>query len=132
MIRHRFLLGVILLMTASLKASLGQEAGDVCTDCSRRAGDPFGVRRFATPADTGCYTGYYVGGGVPVRGEPRQLNEGTWGWDYAGFGILPHRVWLQWTHGARYQGGTGSYKSDGRPIPNVFSHPPLHTDEHKP
>ena len=29
-------------------------------------------------------------------------------------GIVPvRRIWLNFTHGKRYQGGTGAYKSDG-------------------
>ena len=34
---------------------------------------------------------------------------------------MPRRVWLDWTHGRRYQGGSGSYRTDG---------PALHHHEH--
>ena len=81
------------------------------------------VACYAKPSDTGRYVGYYVGGGAAWRGEPRALNEGTWGWDYKGF-ALPKRIDLQWTHGRRYQGGTGAYKTDGCPVPNVLAFPP--------
>jgi hypothetical protein len=68
--------------------------------------------------------GYYVGGGSAWHwGEPRKLNEGTWGWDYKGFG-LPKHIALQWSHGRRYQGGTGAYKTDGPPVPNILAFPP--------
>ncbi|MBI3821148.1 MAG: hypothetical protein HY289_00540 [Planctomycetes bacterium] len=65
------------------------------------------------PSDTGRYIGYHVGGGAgqPRKAEPRQDDEGTWGWDYQGW--LPRRVILGWWHGRRYQGGTGAYATDG-------------------
>jgi len=56
--------------------------------------------------------GYYVGGGLACRGEPRHPTEGTWGWDYEGR-FFCRRIWLGWGHGRRYQGGTGAYKIDG-------------------
>jgi hypothetical protein len=56
--------------------------------------------------------GYYVGGGCAWRGEPRYPDEGTYGWDYEGC-YFARRVWLLWSHGRRYQGGTGAYASDG-------------------
>jgi hypothetical protein len=62
--------------------------------------------------------GYYVGGGVPCRGGPRLLNEGTWGWDYCGCWFHP-KIGLLWTHGFRYQGGIGSYQIDG---PELLKH----------
>ena len=31
------------------------------------------------------YSGDYVGGGKPIGGHGRCLNEGTWGWDYTPF-----------------------------------------------
>jgi hypothetical protein len=58
--------------------------------------------------------GYYVGGGCahPCKADLRCCNEGTWGWDYAGI-FVKKRVNLDWTHGRRYQGGTGQYRSAG-------------------
>jgi len=89
-----------------------------------RTGNSQSVAWYARPSDTGRCIGYYVGGGAPCHGEPRLLNEGTWGWDYKGFGYLPKWIALQWWHGRRYQGGTGAYKTDGPPIPNVLAFPP--------
>jgi hypothetical protein len=40
------------------------------------------------------------------------LSEGTWGKDYCGY-YLPHRVWQNWYHGRRPQGGIGQYETDG-------------------
>jgi hypothetical protein len=73
-----------------------------------------GIAWWAIRSDTGSYLGYYVGGGAghPCKAEPRQAEEGTWGWDYQGW-LLPRRVMLGWWHGQRYQGGTGAYKTDG-------------------
>ncbi len=88
-------------------------------DEQKHAGNPSEISRIAKPTDTGHYTGYYVGGGSPGRlGGPKQMYEGTWGWDYQGF-LLPSRVNLQWYHGLFYQGGTGAYKTDG---PKVLEH----------
>jgi hypothetical protein len=64
------------------------------------------------PTDTPAYVGYYVGGGAVCCGEPRCLDEGTWGWDYQGC-LLPRRIILQWWHGRHYQGGSGQYQPDG-------------------
>jgi hypothetical protein len=78
----------------------------------RGTGAPPCVSFCAKPSDTGLYVGYYVGGGVACHGGPRLLNEGTWGWDYCGC-LLHPTIFLHWTHGFRYQGGTGSYQIDG-------------------
>jgi hypothetical protein len=77
----------------------------------RGSGAPPSVACYAHPSNTKSYCGYYVGGGSAWRGQPRCLNEGTWGWDYHGC-LIPQRVFLQWWHG-RYQGGSGAYKIDG-------------------
>jgi len=77
-----------------------------------RAGHPFLVSPHAEPSNTESFNGYYVGGGAAWHGEPRYLEEGTWGWDYVG-GHLSRNVFLQWSHGRRYQGGSGAYQTDG-------------------
>ncbi len=85
-----------------------------------RAGHPLWLSAQAAPTITPAYVGYYVGGGSAHGGEPRRWEEGTWGWDYEGTHFL-RRVPLFWSHGARNQGGTGSYRTDGRHIPDVFN-----------
>ncbi|MBY0229547.1 MAG: hypothetical protein K2W96_09735 [Gemmataceae bacterium] len=85
-----------------------------------RAGNPQAVSPHARPSDTGAYVGYQVGGGSwsRKRGEEPTPEEGTWGWDYAGW-CLPSRVILGWWHG-KPQGGTGAYKTDGpRPLETI-------------
>ncbi len=83
-----------------------------------RAGCPQNIRCWAVPSETRAYDGYYVGGGVACGGSRRHCDEGTWGWDYEGW-LLPHRVVLYWSHGRRYQGGTGAYKANGPNLPDV-------------
>ena len=72
----------------------------------------------ALPSESKGNVGYQVGGGTtaPHLGEPRRVEEGTWGWDYQGW-LLPRRVIAGWWHGRRNQGGTGAYKTDG---PRVY------------
>ncbi|HEV8058546.1 MAG TPA: hypothetical protein VGP68_01655 [Gemmataceae bacterium] len=72
---------------------------------------------YALPTNTISYTGYYVGGGEAVGGSCRRSEDGTWGWDYRG--LLPSRVALWWNNRDRYQGGGGTYKVDGHPLPDV-------------
>jgi hypothetical protein len=82
----------------------------------QRAGYPLDIACYAAPSITHSYVGYYVGGGAPCGGRLPGPNEGTWGWDYQGC-VLPRRVFLGWWH--RYQGGVGSYRTDG---PHIFPH----------
>jgi hypothetical protein len=87
----------------------------------QRAGYDGKVSILAEPNNTPDYVGYYVGGGATFGGEPRCLDEGTWGWDYSGH-IAPRRIFLHWWNGRHYQGGGGQYQPDG-PI-SPASHPP--------
>ena len=118
-----WLIGLCLGVAAT--AARGQQPP--CATCTYPA--PCGSK-CAVPSDTGRYVGYYVGGGVATawHGGPRCQNEGTWGWDYAGFGLLPHRVALLWSHGKKLQGGTGAYATDGREVKNIFAFPPPHLE----
>jgi hypothetical protein len=77
-----------------------------------QAGCAMLIRSQAIPTNTRFYGGYQVGGGLPFTGDGPFTNEGTFGWDY--FGIaFNKRIALYWSHGRRYQGGTGAYKTDG-------------------
>ena len=78
-----------------------------------RAGYPYDISRLAMPSNTGHYSGGYVGGGTAVGGQGRCPNEGTWGWDYTPFRPMSSHIFLNWSHGRRSQGGTGSYRTDG-------------------
>jgi hypothetical protein len=79
-----------------------------------RAGHPEFVRPYhAYPTDAPPYCFGWVGGGAPTGiGDARTLEEGTWGMDYCGH-LVRHRVWLNWFHGRRAQGGEGRYETDG-------------------
>jgi len=110
--RHLVSLSPCLLVSLSLSAAKAQDPGHC------RAGCPERVAWYARPSESPAYVGYYVGGGSAVGGSYRCPHEGTWGWDYQGR-FLPHRVMLYWSHGCRYQGGTGAYKVNGPPVPDV-------------
>jgi hypothetical protein len=84
-----------------------------------RAGNPLCISPHAKPTSTPDYVGYYVGGGSACGGCPRRIEEGTWGRDYEGL-CIPRNVGLGWSHGRRYQGGTGSYDPDGPFVPDVI------------
>lgn len=75
-----------------------------------RAGMPQTIRPHAQLASP-HFWGYWVGGGTAIGGGPPCADEGTWGWDFEGY--PSRRIWLNWSHGRRYQGGTGAYKTDG-------------------
>ncbi|MFM7074051.1 MAG: hypothetical protein ACKO38_19870 [Planctomycetota bacterium] len=74
------------------------------------AGHPTFLRHHAFPSDTGRYFGYQIGGGTIFPGTGRDLDEGTFGWDYAN-PLFPTRAALGWSH-RREQGGTGAYATD--------------------
>jgi hypothetical protein len=83
-----------------------------CFECRNyRSGCSQSVASYAHPSRNVRETGYYVGGGAALHGDCRWCDEGTWGWDY--MGTVPRLIQLKWWHGRRYQGGTGSYKTDG-------------------
>jgi hypothetical protein len=81
-----------------------------------RAGHPEQSSCLAQPSDTGDYGGYYVGGGCAFGGHYPCADEGTWGWDYAGW-LVPRKIFLLWSHGQCYQGGRGAYRTDGPQLP---------------
>jgi hypothetical protein len=107
-------------------------------DQFRRAGNPQWVSPLAKPTESPHEEGYYVGGGARERsraGDERRDGEGVWGTDYAGRFIRKHTN-LKWWHGRRYQGGTGSYPTDGprvlhAPSPGRSAMPgPQHATRH--
>jgi hypothetical protein len=95
------------LLQALAGDPFGHRGGD-----HARAGCAMDVRRFAIPSNTKYYGGYQVGGGAAIGGAGPTLEEGVWGWDYSGI-LFPKRIALNWSHGKRYQGGTGAYRTDG-------------------
>ncbi len=91
-----------------------------------RAGYPRALDDHLAPSTTPGGVGYYVGGGVPVGhrhayddGACRRRDEGTWGWDETGGTHFRERVILGWSHGRKYQGGTGAYRTDSLVVPDL-------------
>jgi hypothetical protein len=87
-----------------------------CRACELdRAGHPECVSKHAVPSNSPRYAGYYVGGATPFwrRGDGRRLDEGTWGWDYWGGGLLKRHVSLNWLHGRDARRRYGGYQTDG-------------------
>jgi hypothetical protein len=79
---------------------------------NERAGHPQSVAWYAKFSQTKHHSYGWVGGGALFhKSEAPRSNEGTWGRDYHLFSM--HKVWLGWSHGRRYQGGGGAYKTDG-------------------
>jgi hypothetical protein len=111
-------------MTTSRKLLLAAFALLACSALTRaddgcdRSGYQGRVAWWALPSKTKAYTGYYVGGGQAIGGSGPGADEGTWGWDYRGL-AFPSRVALWFNHGTRYQGGGGTYQTDGHPLPDL-------------
>jgi len=96
-----------------------------------RAGNPQAISRWAVPGVSRYEAGAYVGGGS-LRGN-RVLTKGpysvtgptdtgTYGWDFAGFGVRPGRVFLAASPdpslGSDY---TRNYRTDGPRVLDVFA-----------
>jgi hypothetical protein len=117
---------MLLLALAAALCDAAQAADDAvplgsdgCDHTFARAGNPECVSRFAQPGNTPKYCGYYVGGSCVCRGGAPGPLEGTFGWDYCGGHWCPHHVILHWC--GKCKGGTGSYRTDGKSVPNIFA-----------
>lgn len=96
---------------ALLQALGGDPYGHRATDHAR-AGCAMNVRSRALPSNTRPYGGYWVGGGQTLKGYCPTTEDGTFGWDYFGLAFTK-RIDLNWSRGRHYQGGAGTYKTDG-------------------
>ena len=48
-------------------------------------------------------------------------SEGTWGWDYVGGRSVGSRIFINWSHRQRYQGGYGKYETEGpKPVEHLI------------
>jgi hypothetical protein len=82
----------------------------------RQAGYPQCVSPVSMVSYNEHYSGGYVGGGKAHGGNGPCPHQGTWGWDYTPF----RSTFLGWSQGRRYQGGTGSYTTDGpKPLEHI-------------
>lgn len=78
----------------------------------QRAGNPQEISPWANFGRTHRYGMGYVGGGAAGKHRyVRYHGEGTWGWDYINL-LYPRRTFLGWSHGLRYQGGSGQYSPE--------------------
>jgi hypothetical protein len=99
-----------------------------CEHTLARAGYPTCISPHAEPSYDENYNGYYVGGGVGFNHgcPPRWPQEGTFGWDYDGYGVRSHRVMMGWSRGRLFQSGYGNYETETPvEVPNVFAENPL-------
>ncbi|HVX12572.1 MAG TPA: hypothetical protein VHC22_15430 [Pirellulales bacterium] len=110
----RWYAGICILVSAvAMGAARPKTPQPPAAPVVRTNGVPYPVGRFAKPTYGPDYGYGWVGGGAPSRrGEPRRANEGVWGRDYSGV-VYHRRVWPNWWHGQREQGGTGAYRPDG-------------------
>ena len=82
----------------------------------KQAGYPGCVSPVSMVSYNEHYSGGYVGGGSAHGGSAPCPHQGTWGWDYSPF----RSTFLGWSNGRRYQGGTGSYATDGpKPLEHI-------------
>ena len=96
---------------ALLQALGGDPFGHRAADHAR-AGCPTNLHPRALPSNTSHYDGYWIGGGQAIKGYCPAIEDGTFGWDYFGL-LFTKRIDLHWSYRRRYQGGTGSYQTDG-------------------
>jgi hypothetical protein len=113
-----------LLALAAARAAAAPPCSTVADHSPEQAGYPPGVACYAKPGRTDKYDVGYVGGGCVGRcGEPRRPDDGTFGWDYVGCRKYGW-VFLNWCHCVK-QKPPGPYRTDGPPVPDVFSVKPL-------
>ena len=81
-----------------------------------RAGYPRSLAKHLEPSTTPGGIGYYVGGGVPFghgQAERRDATRGPGAGTRPAARISAAASILGWSHGRKYQGGTGAYRTDG-------------------
>lgn len=83
--------------------------------------------RLATAGVTRFETGGYVGGGKLVRGDGPGVQDGTYGWDYVGFGRRPGRIFLGYFHDApsHQMPFLPKYNAEGRRVTDVVALMPV-------
>jgi hypothetical protein len=119
---------LLLLLTAALLAS--SEPANAQTTAAdhtfARAGQSNVVAPWARPTRTPKEAPGYVGGGRPFpawSGEGRGPLDGTFGYDFVGYGLYPGRVFLGW-YGPEAGPPGGPYRTDGPRVFDIFSvHP---------
>lgn len=107
-----------------------------------RAGNPQHVAKWAIPGVTPHECGGYVGGGSLLKGRapyaPGPI-DGTFGWDYVGFGRRPGRIFLGFFGPNKYADPFyPKYEANGPRLPDPIADAPFRKavieakDEHGP
>jgi hypothetical protein len=89
-----------------------------------RAGMPQIISCLATPSVSTHEGPGYVGGGRLIHGDCRGPTDGTFAFDYEGFGCLPGRIFLGWNH-EKKEPKPGPYRTDTFRVPDPISLHPI-------
>jgi hypothetical protein len=115
---------LVVALTWSESASAQMTAAD---HTFARAGQSNVVAPWARPTRTPKEAPGYVGGGRPFpgwSGAGRKPLDGTFGYDFVGYGLYPDRVFLGW-YGPEAGPSGGPYRTDGPRVFDIFSVRPL-------
>ncbi len=84
------------------------------------------ISRYAIPSVESHEAGGYIGGGRVFRGSAGGPNEGTFGYDYVGFGRRPGRIFLGFFgESAKQQGLLPKYNADGPRVKDLVAAQPF-------
>jgi hypothetical protein len=118
---------LLILATALLAASSASAQTTAADHTFARAGQSNVVAPWARPTRAPKEAPGYVGGGraFPAwSGEGRGPLDGTFGYDFVGYGLYPNRVFLGWYGPAAGPPG-GPYNTDGPRVFDIFSVRPV-------
>jgi hypothetical protein len=92
---------------------------------NERSGNPQNTSCLAIPGIEKHEGPGLIGGSRLIHGDGPQRYDGTFGWDYQGFGWHPGRVFLGWSHDRQHQPKLGPYKTDTHNVPDPVSLHPI-------
>jgi hypothetical protein len=118
-VRRLLILAVLSASAVELRAQTTE-----ADHTAARAGMSKSVAPWARPAQSPKEAPGYVGGGRLFGGGTPGPLDGTFGYDYVGHGLYPHRVFLGFYHGLGGKPG-GPYRTDGPRVFDVFSIRPV-------
>jgi hypothetical protein len=118
----------LLILIATLLAASRASAQTTAADHTfARAGQSNVGAPWARPTRTPKEAPGYVGGGRPFpasAAEGRGPLDGTFGYDFVGYGLYPNRVFLGW-YGPQAGPPGGPYRTDGPRVFDIFSAHPV-------
>jgi len=118
----------LLVLTTVLLAASSASAQTTAADHTfARAGQSNVIAPWARPTRTPKDAPGYIGGGRPFpawSGEGRGPLDGTFGYDFIGYGRYPNRVFLGW-YGPAAGPPSGPYRTDGPRVFDIFSVRPV-------